>query len=100
MLNKFTNNIWEHGYDDYFYNARIRGYLSSFADGNFAVNLVPEVDFNMGYASLMLYPTTTHYLTVLLAMIIPASNNIEIACDIAFFINIFLSGVAIFYLFI
>ena len=56
----------------------------------------------MGYASPMLYPTITHYLTALLAIIIPssnpASNNVEIACDIAFFINIFLSGVAIFYL--
>lgn len=98
MWNKLFNNVWESGHDDWYHIPLVRGYVEAISNGNWFPNILPEVGYGMGYASPMLYPTTMHWLIALLATILPVSNNVEVAIDIAFFLNFFFSGISIYFL--
>lgn len=98
MYPKMTNGVFETGHDDWFHIPIIQGYLEAFKNGDFFPNILPEIGFNFGYGSPMLYPTTMHWLISLLASILPVSNNIEVAVDISYLMNFFLSGLGIYLL--
>lgn len=98
MYPKMTNGVFESGHDDYFHISIIQGYLEAFKNADFFPNILPEIGFNFGYGSPMLYPTTMHWLISLLASILPVGNNIEVAVDISYLMNFFLSGLGIYLL--
>ena len=98
MYPKMTNGVFEAGHDDYFHISIIQGYLESFKNGDFFPNILPEIGFNFGYGSPMLYPTTMHWLISLVASVLPISNNIEVGVDISYLMNFFLSGLGIYLL--